>query len=417
LAIINTVNNREETTMTDYDVKIPGQLVSSLMTEKSGFADLLEVMLNQVLEAQVSEQIGADRYQRTEDRGAYRNGSRPRQLVTRVGPITLRIPQLRDGVFSTEIFRRYQRSEQALVLAMMEMVVNGVSTRKVTKITEELCGASFSKSTVSQLCTALDARVAAFNERRLGSFPFLIIDAMYLKTRTKDDGVVSQAALMVSGVNMEGFREVLGVKIGDSESAGFWTDVFRWLKERGLKDVAFIVSDDHSGLTAAARRCFQGAILQRCQVHFMRNVLSHTPARHKTEIGEGLKRIFAAENAPEARQRFGELAQKMKGKAKNAIECLEAGLEDALAVLALPKRYRQRLRTSNMQERLIREVRRRERVICIFPNEASALRMIGAVLAEINEDWQNRRYLDMAEFKEWKAERDAQKKNQKVIEI
>lgn len=177
--------------MTGYDVKVPGRMLSSLMTEKGGFAELLEMMLNQVLEAQVSEQIGADRYQRTEDRGAYRNGSRPRQLVTRVGPITLRIPQLREGVFSTEIFRRYQRSEQALVLAMMEMVVNGVSTRKVTKITEELCGASFSKSTVSALCTALDARVAAFNERRLCSFPFLIIDAMYLKCRTENDGVVS----------------------------------------------------------------------------------------------------------------------------------------------------------------------------------------------------------------------------------
>ena len=403
--------------MTDYDVKVPGHMVSSLMSDKGGFGSLLEVMLNQILEAQVSEQIGAERYERSDGRGAYRNGSRPRQLVTRVGPITLRIPQLRDGVFSTEIFRRYQRSEQALVLAMMEMVVNGVSTRKVTKVTEELCGVSFSKSTVSALCTALDARVAAFNERRLGSFPFLIIDAMYLKARTEDDVLVSKAALMVSGVNMEGYREILGVKIGDSESACFWTDVFRWLKERGLEDVAFIVSDDHSGLTSAARRCFQGAILQRCQVHFMRNVLSHTPARHKAEIAEGLKRIFAAETAAEARQKFAELAQQMEGKAKKAIECLETGLEDALAVLDLPKRYRQRLRTSNMQERLIREVRRRERVICIFPNEASALRMIGAVLAEINEAWQNMRYLDMTEFKEWSSKKNSEKENAKVINI
>ena len=403
--------------MTDYDVKVPGHLLSSLMSDKGGFGSLLEVMLNQILEAQVSEQIGAERYERSDDRGAYRNGSRPRQLVTRVGPITLRIPQLRDGVFSTEIFRRYQRSEQALVLAMMEMVVNGVSTRKVTKVTEELCGVSFSKSTVSALCSALDARVAAFNERRLGSFPFLIIDAMYLKARTEDDGVVSKAALMVSGVNMEGYREILGVKIGDSESAAFWTDLFRWLKERGLENVAFIVSDDHSGLTAAAKRCFQGAILQRCQVHFMRNVLSFTPARHKAEIGEGLKRIFASETASEARQKFEELGAAMQEKASKAIKCLEAGLEDALAVLDLPKRYRQRLRTSNMQERLIREVRRRERVICIFPNEASALRMIGAVLAEINEAWQNMRYFDMTEFREWSTKRSIENEKAKVINI
>lgn len=222
---------------------------------------------------------------------------------------------------------------------------------------------------------------------------------------------------MVSGVNMEGYREILGVKIGDSESAAFWTDLFRWLKERGLENVAFIVSDDHSGLTAAAKRCFQGAILQRCQVHFMRNVLSFTPARHKAEIGEGLKRIFASETASEARQKFEELGAAMQEKASKAIKCLEAGLEDALAVLDLPKRYRQRLRTSNMQERLIREVRRRERVICIFPNEASALRMIGAVLAEINEAWQNMRYFDMTEFREWSTKRSIENEKAKVINI
>jgi transposase-like protein len=403
--------------MTDYEIKLPSELVSSLLSEGNGFAQLLTGVLNQVLEAQATEQIGAGPYERSEGRGGYRNGVRPRTIYTRVGSLTLRVPQFRDGSFSTEIFGRYQRSEQAFVLGLMEMVVNGVSSRKVSKITEELCGASFSKSTVSQLCTGLDARVQAFNERRLGAFPFLIIDAMYIKARSRHDGVTSKAALMVSGVNSEGNREILGVRIGDSESEAFWRDTFDWLKGRGLKDVAFVASDDHKGMGAALKRSFQGAIWQRCQVHFMRNVLSFAGSRHKAAIAEGLKRIFRAETAAEARTKATQLAEAMQGRADRAIQCLEDGLEDALAVHALPAKYHRRLRTTNMQERLIQEVRRRERVIRIFPNEASALRLIGALLAEINEEWQGRKYLDMAEFFEWNRERNAGEKEGKVITI
>ena len=209
--------------MTEYELKVPGQLLSSLLSDKNALAELLEAILNPILEVQAAEQLGAERYERSEERMGYRNGYRLRQLYTRVGPLTLRVPQLRNGSFSTEIFSRYQRSEQALVLAMMEMVVNGVSTRKVTRITEELCGVSFSKSAVSQLCTALDARVAAFNERPLGAFPFVLVDAMYLKARN-GDAVESQAAMVVSGVNPQGHREILGVRIGDSESEAFWRE-------------------------------------------------------------------------------------------------------------------------------------------------------------------------------------------------
>lgn len=400
--------------MTEYELKVPGQLLSSLMNDKNALAGLLEAILNQVLETQAEEQLGAGRYERSAERNGYRNGYRPRVLYTRVGTLTLRVPQFRDGRFSTEIFSRYQRSEQALVLSLMEMVVNGVSTRKVTRITEELCGASFSKSSVSQLCTTLDARVRSFNERPLGAFPLVLIDAMYLKARN-GDAVTSKAALMVSGVHGEGHREVLGVRIGDSESEAFWLEVFRWLKGRGLKAVAVVVSDDHNGLVSAARRCFAGAIWQRCQVHFMRNVLSYTPSRHKVAMGAGLRHIFAAETAAEARQRSAELAEAMEAKASKAIACLERGLEDALAVMALPAKYRRRMKSTNMQERLIQEVRRRERVIRIFPSEASALRLIGAVLAEINEEWQVRRYLDMTAFHEWRAEWESRK--EKPVQI
>ena len=403
--------------MTDYEIKLDAELVSSLMSDSGAIAQLLAGVLNQVLEAQATDQIGAKPYERNEQRGGYRNGVRIRTLYTRVGPLTLRVPQFRDGSFSTEIFGRYQRSEQAFVLGIMEMVINGVSSRKVTKITEDLCGGSFSKSTVSQLCTGLDARVQAFNERRLGSFPFLIIDAMYTKVRAQHDGVVSKAALMVSGVNGEGNREILGVRIGDSESESFWRDTFEWLKDRGIKDVAFVVSDDHRGMGAALKRVFQGLIWQRCQVHFMRNVLSFTPARHKAIMGQGLKRIFAAEATAEARIKAAELAEAMEGRADRAIKCLEGGLEDALAIHSLPAKYHRRLRTTNMQERLIQEVRRRERVIRIFPNEASAQRLIGALLAEIHEEWQNRKYLDMAEFHEWNRARNTTEKARNVITI
>ncbi len=201
-----------------------------------------------------------ERYERQDERMGYRNGYRTRQLYTRVGPITLQVPQTRDGGFSTDIFQRYQRSEQAFVLALMEMVVNGVSTRKVTHITEELCGVSFSKSTVSSLCSGLGARVRAFNERRLDEerYPFVLVDALFFKSRNADR-VVSRAALTISGVRADGVREILGVQIGDTESFATWDETFRWLKGRGLQGVMFVISDQHSGLTEAIKKHFQGA--------------------------------------------------------------------------------------------------------------------------------------------------------------
>ena len=206
--------------MAGYDVNVGKDLLPGLLSGQDGLAKLIEAVLNQILEAQVVESLGADKHERSEERQGYRNGYRPRTLYTRVGPVTLQVPQTRDGSFSTDIFRRYQRSEQAFVLALMEMVVQGVSTRKVNAITEELCGASFSKSTVSALCAGLDARVRAFNERRLdGNYPFLLVDALFFKSRD-DDRVVGRAALTVSGITEDGKREILGIRIGDTES--FW---------------------------------------------------------------------------------------------------------------------------------------------------------------------------------------------------
>jgi putative transposase len=362
-------------------------------------------VLNQVLEAQVTEQIGARPYERSAERKAYRNGSRLRTLTTRVGLLVLHVPQVRNGSFSTTLFARYQRSEQALVLALMEMVLQGVSTRKVATITEELCGTRFSRSTVSQLCTALDARVQAWNERSLDAqaYPFVIVDALVVKVR-RDQAVRATSALIVSGVNVQGRREILGLSLGDSESEGTWTDMFTWLKRRGLHGVEVLVSDDHAGLVKAAQRAFQGVIWQRCQVHLQRNVLGRTPRHLRAQMAAGLRRIFQAEDRAAARTAFAALAAALAGKAERALTLLEEGLEDALAVLVLPEPYRVRLRTTNGMERLNEEIRRRERVIRIFPNEASALRLMGALLTEHHEVWSTgKRYFDMTEYFEWKT--------------
>lgn len=393
--------------MAEYEINLNGEQVKGLLTSDDGLKGLVETVVNQVLEAQMSEHLTAAPYERSSGRTGYRNGYRTRSIYARIGKLVLRVPQSRDGQFSTELFSRYQRSEQALVLAMMEMVLQGVSTRRVEKVTEELCGESFSKSTVSRLCTHLDARVEAWNERRLDNrvFPFLVVDALVINVRV-DSRVVPMSGLIASGINHDGNREILGLMLGDSETESTWAALFGWLKERGLKGVDFVISDDHKGLKKAAARHFQGSVWQRCQVHLMRNVLGSASKRYRATLAAGMKRIFGSGDRVEARSRFRQLADDLDGKADKALDVLENGLEDALAVMALPEKYRRRLATTNMQERLNEEIRRRERVIRIFPNEASAMRLIGALLAEKHETWSTgRKYFDMQEYFEWKDSR------------
>ena len=368
---------------------------------------LVESVLNQVLEAQMVEHLGADRHERSSDRTGYRNGYRERQLTTRVGTLVLRVPQTRDGHFSTDLFRRYQRSEQALVLALMEMVVQGVSTRKVTHITEELCGAQFSKSTVSSLATGLSARVNHWRNRRLtGPYPFLLLDALVIHVR-KDDSVVPVAALIATGVSEEGQREILGLTLGDSENEASWDDMLRDLKSRGLCGVDLVVSDDHKGLKKAVQRHFQGVRWQRCQVHFLRNILGHAPASQRGPLALALGRLFRADTKEEARALKNEIFETFEKKAPKSMDCLDEGFEESLTILSFPRKYRVRLRSTNSQERLNEEVRRRERVIRIFPNEDSAIRLIGALLSEFHEQWSTgKKYFDMAEYWEWKKQQE-----------
>lgn len=393
--------------MTDYQITLKDDPTKDLLTEENGLKTLLESAVNQILEAQMTEYIGAEAYERSEERKDYRNGYRIREFSTRVGPLLLRIPQTRHGHFRTDIFERYQRSEKALVLSMMEMVVKGVSTRKVSSITEKLCGSSFSKSTVSQLCKTLDVDVKAWNNRPLEKqYPFLIIDALFTKVRW-DHAVRSTCALLAIGITKEGQREILGLQLGDSESYATWEDMFSWLKGRGLKGVDLVTSDEHKGLVRAAQKHFQGALWQRCQVHFMRNILGHTPKRLREPMSEGLKRLFRSESREEAIKQAEYLAEAFEKKAPKAIERLELGIEDTLSVLVFPSKYRKRMKSTNMVERLNGEIRRREKVIRIFPNKDSALRMIGALLMEQHEVWSTgRKYLDMDDYTLWRQENE-----------
>ncbi len=258
--------------MTHYQVTLDPQTLQRLFSGDSQLGQLLEAVLNQVLEAQVAEQLRAEPYERTEQRQGYRNGYKPRRVTTRVGRLVLRVPQVRDGVFSTELFARYQRSEQALILTLMEMVINGVSTRKVARITEELCGTSFAKSTVSDLCTGLDPLVQAWNERDLSAqhYPFVLVDGLVVKVR-EAGRVRALSALVAVGVNAAGYREILGLQLGDSESERSWMAFFTWLKGRGLAGVDLVVSDHHGGLVTAIRVQFQAASWQRCQTHLSAN--------------------------------------------------------------------------------------------------------------------------------------------------
>lgn len=387
--------------MAQLNITLDTELLHGLFmkdTKDEAFSKLLEAILNQVLLAQSAEQIGAQPYERSDERMAYRNGFRERGLTTRIGSITLDVPRHRNGNFSTTMFQRYQRSEQALVLAMIEMVINGVSTRKIKNVTEELCGENFSKSTVSNLCKQLDPIVAAFRNRPLEKhYPFVIVDAMYINVR--EDGRVRKKGLLIAtAVNEEGHREVIGFNVDDSESATNWGDLFYDLKQRGLAKVDIITSDDHKGLVKAIGKHFQGTTWQRCQTHFSKNILDKTPKRHQSELKKHITSIYNAKDMTEARRLLSETLKEFESRAPKGITILEEGFEDVMAVMSLPEKYRKRLRTTNSIERLNQEVRRRDRVIRIYPNEESVIRLLGSVLMEQDEKWSTRKYLNMDDY-------------------
>jgi transposase-like protein len=364
--------------------------------------EVVERAVQQILETEMTEHVGAAPYERVEGRTGQRNGHKPRALRTRVGTLNLLVPQDREGTFSTRLFSRYQRNEKALVLALMEMYVEGVSTRKVKEVTEELCGISFSKSLVSSLAGSLDSELEAWRTRRLEakSYPYVFVDARYEKARV-DGRVVSQGVLVVSGVRDDGYREILAVEVADTESEATYRELFRSLKRRGLKGVELVISDDHGGLKAAIARHFQGAAYQRCQVHYARNLLGMVGRARRKELAEGLRGVFAAPSKEVALRLVSELAARWRGSHPRIAEHLEEHIEECLSCLVLPESHRRRIRTTNGLERLNQEIKRRTRVVRIFPNREACSRLVTALAVEVSEEWlTGRRYLDMEELRE-----------------
>lgn len=356
---------------------------------------LLQHTIQRVLEEEITSFLNADTYERTENRKGYRNGYKPRKLKTRVGRIELMVPKDREGRFQTELFDKYQRNEKALTLAIMEMYIQGVSTRKVKKITDELCGLEISRSQVSALAKGLDEEITIWRNRPIEKkFPYLVVDARYEKVR-RGGHVITQGILIVIGISEDGYREILGVWNADSENEQSWSEVFRELKGRGLKGLRYVVSDDHSGLIKAVSRQFQGVIWQRCHVHFIRNVLNLVSLKDRSKILRYLKEITESTSFESARKRLSEAVDALEKTHPKVAEYLDTNGEEILAVYALPEQHRKKMRSTNMLERYNEEIKRRTRVVRIFPNEQSCIRLIAALAMEENEEWMARRYLNM----------------------
>jgi transposase-like protein len=383
--------------------------LSPLETLVSGDRDLMKSLmkeaLQEVLESEMTEHLGASPSERTGGRNGYRAGYYSRGLVTRIGKLELRVPRDRNGEFSTALFERYARSEKALVAALAEMYVQGVSTRKVKAITEELCGHGFSASSISQINKSLDATLAKFAGRRLTDpYPYLILDARYEKVR--DAGVIESRAVQIAiGINWEGQRQVLAVELANRESETSWKDFLLKLKARGLSGVEFVVSDDHAGLRKAIRETLTDAAWQRCYVHFLRNALDYLPRKADDDCLQELRWIYDRRDIQEANRDLAAWIGKWQGKYPKLVDWVENNIGETLSFYRLPRAHHKHLKSTNMLERLNEEIKRRTRVVRIFPNETSCLRLVRALCAETHETWlEDSRYLNMTFLAEQKKE-------------
>lgn len=347
------------------------------------------LVLNEFMEKERDEYLQAKAYERTSERQDYRNGYYERDFIMSIGKIKLKVPRTRNGDFAPSVFERYARVDQAFVLSMLEMVVNGVSTRKVTKVVEQLCGEQVSKSFVSSLTEQLDPIVRKWANRPLNVqyFPYIFVDAMYIKVR-EHHKVVSKAVYIATGINQENKREVIGFKVDHNENYEAWSEFFSGLKSRGLQSPNLIISDAHKGLKKAIEKEFIGTSWQRCTVHFKRNIIDKLPKKGMEEIVLDLKRIFEAVKVKDARSFRDEFFKRYEGNTKleKALEVLDEGFEDAIQYLSQPVKWHRYIHSTNSLERLNQEVRRRERVIRIFPNTQSAYRLIGAILMDYDEE-------------------------------
>lgn len=352
--------------------------------------EMVGAMVQEVLEEEVARHLGAERHERTAQRRGYRNGHRPRTWKTRVGALELDVPQTRGTEpYQPTLFARWERVERALLTTCAEMYFSGVSTRKVARVLEEMGGFSLSAATVSKVAAELDEQLEAFRKRSLAehAWPYLVVDARYEKVR-RNRRVVSAAVLVVAGITTEGRREVLTWQVGDSESEETWASVFGELKRRGVAGVELVVSDAHRGLRGAADRTFSGAGWQRCRVHFLRELLSKVSYKRRDALARDVTAAFGLQDRQLCLQAAHEVAQRWRQRAPRVARAIEEGFEECLAVQDLPSNRRRRLHSTNMLERLMRELKRRTRVVGIFPNDAALDRLVGAQLLDIDERWQ-----------------------------
>lgn len=375
--------------MAKLNITLDQDEILQLLADNNGkaFRKLLEDALNGVMKAESAEQLRAMPYERTSIRTDSRNGIRTRPLITRIGKLELKVPRHRNVPFKTLVFDNYQRSEAALVTTMAEMVVAGVSTAKVGKVMEEICGKNFSKQSVSEACNELNAAVDSFRNRPLEeTYLFVMADATYIKVR-EDHRVRAKALMIAIGLTKSGYKEVIGVGLDESETYESWARFFTSLKNRGLHNMKMITSDCHDGLVAAAREIFPDVPWQRCQAHFSRNIVDGAPRKLAAGLRSELNELFNCSTLEEARERRDEIVADYAAEAPKAMERLMAGFDDAMTVMELPSDMRRCTRTSNYLERLNREIKRRTKVVGVFPNASSALRLAGALLMEENERW------------------------------
>ena len=362
-----------------------------------GMGPAVSILLNEAMMIERSHALQAQPWERTDERAGYANGYKDRHLSTRLGALDLRVPQVRgDTKFFPSALERGQRSERALKCALAEMYIQGVSTRRVTQIMETLCGTEVSSSQVSRATALLDEELGQWRSRPLGVIPYLILDARYEKVR-QDGAVRSCAVLIGTGVNSNGQRLVLGTSVSLSEAEVHWRTFLRSLKERGLTGVTMITSDDHDGLKTALTSCFPGASWQRCQVHLQRNAAAHAPKQDmRPEVAQDIREVFTAPSQDEAQRLLDLTVAKYEKKASKLAGWMADNLPDGFAVFKLPQKHRRRMATTNPVENLNKQIKRRTRVASLFPNEASLLRLVSAIVMEISEDWETgKRYLNM----------------------
>ena len=364
---------------------------------KELFRRLLEQALQDLIDAEVTAKIGASRHERTDTRSNYRNGHRDRDLSTPAGDVELRIPKLRAGSFFPSLLEPRRRVDKALWAVIMTAYITGTSTRKVDDLVKALgCDTGVSKSTVSRICTEIDEHVDVFRTRPLDhlGFPYVYVDATYVKARV-DHHIVSRAVVIATGVAADGNREVLGLDVGDSEDEAFWTQFLRSLKDRGLGGVKLVISDAHSGLKAAIGRVFQGTAWQRCKVHLMHNLMTHIPKSHKQMMGATIRTIFVQPDTESTRTQLRQVVELLDKRYPKAAALLAEAEHDVTAYAEFPQQHWSKIASTNPLERVNKEIKRRSNVIGIFPNDASVIRLVGAVLAEQHDEWQTaeKRYL------------------------